>query len=300
MLDFKIFLTFIFIGLTVAEPQWHNSSDGKHYLIEGEAKYNWFRAKHECSRRDLQLVEIHTETENQALVQLLRSIFGTSTSLWLGANDLFSPDMDTKRPFYWSSSGKPMTFSYWLQGEPNNERNQEHCVHTFAFEPDFKWNDVSCSNQYGFICEEKNAHVEYRSSLNEKRDAVLKAMKKFADSLQQEDEKLLEVVHHTRSLITKNNQDVEAFLEMLNSSNNKSDASHDSDASDNDKESQTGQENNKNNREEESQFSPETNQMISELNDELERSTEEVYKKLLQQFDEVQRAIEEGLKNDSE
>ncbi|XP_075157278.1 lectin subunit alpha-like [Haematobia irritans] len=289
MVFLKLVLATVLIGLAIAEPQWYNSTNDKHYLIEGEAKYNWFRAKHECSRRDLQLVEIQSEAENQDLIQLLRKVFGTSTSLWLGANDQFNADMNTKRPFYWTTSGKTMTFSYWHQGEPNNERNQEHCVHTFSFNPDFRWNDVSCSNQYGFICEEKNGHIEYRSSLKEKREQVVKIMKKFSESLQHEDEKLLEIVHQTRSLITRNNNDVETFLEMVY---NKPSNWHDYNEGETEKDIT--------NRESESRFTPETNHVISELSEKLVRSSEKVYQKLSQQFQEVQRTIEEVLKNNSE
>ncbi|XP_061389114.1 lectin subunit alpha-like [Musca vetustissima] len=274
------FLALLLIEVVIAEPQWYNSSDGRQYLIESAAKYNWFRANHECSRRNLQLVEIQSESKNQALVQLLKNIFGKSTSLWLGGNDQFNTEISTNRPFYWSASGKTMTYSYWYPGEPNNERNQENCVQTFAYSPEFQWNDVSCSNQYGFICEHQRSHNKYSATLQEKRQHVVKAMKKFSDFMQHEKEKMLDVVHRTRNLIAKNNNEVEHFLEALENK-----ASHS--ASSDEKE----------NKQEITRLSSDINDHINELYEKLENSTPRISNRLSQELTEVEQKIEDVLRN---
>ncbi|XP_005187789.2 lectin subunit alpha [Musca domestica] len=273
-------LVLLFIGVAIAEPQWYNSSDGRQYLIESAAKYNWFRTNHECARRNLQLVEIQSESKNQALVKLLKSIFGTSTSLWLGGNDQFNSEISTNRPFYWSASGKGMTYSYWYPGEPNNERNQENCVQTFAYSPDFQWNDVTCTNQYGFICEDQHAHNKYYSTLREKRQHVMKAIKKFSESMQHEKEKVLEMVHRTRNLIAKNNKEVEEFLAALES-----------------KSSHNGGSDEAENKQEMKKVPTETNEHINELYEKLENSTPKIANRISQEQFEVERKIEDILGN---
>uniref|UniRef100_A0A1I8MSN1 Uncharacterized protein n=1 Tax=Musca domestica TaxID=7370 RepID=A0A1I8MSN1_MUSDO len=134
-------------------PQWHNSTD----------------ARHECARRNLQLVEIETKEKNEALLAVLKPIFGNSHNLWLGAMDEYNRDKNFKRPFYWSSSGKPMTFSYWSDNNPDNYKQDEHCVHTWASKSNYLWNDNRCDHsRFGFICEDHYLHAEQQKMLSEK------------------------------------------------------------------------------------------------------------------------------------
>ncbi|XP_073831779.1 lectin subunit alpha-like [Musca autumnalis] len=267
-----------FIGVVIAEPQWYNSTDGRQYLIERAAKYNWFRANHECTRRKLQLVEIQSESKNKALVQLLKSIFGTSASLWLGGHDQFNSEISTNRPFYWSASGKIMSYSYWYPGEPNNEHNQENCVHIFAHSPKFEWNDVSCTNQYGFICEAQHSHNKYFSTLQEKHQHVVRAIKKFSESMQHEKEKVVDVVHRTRNLIAKNNNEVEQFLEAMDHK-----SSHNANSAE------------KENQHEMKHVSLQINDHINELYEQLQSATPRISNRLSHEQFEVERKIEDVL-----
>ncbi|XP_061389169.1 lectin subunit alpha-like [Musca vetustissima] len=150
-------------------PQWHNSTDGRQYLIEGDEKYNWFQAFHECARRNLQLVEIDSQKKNDALIAVLKPLFGNSHNLWLGAMDEFTRDKNYKRPFYWSSSGKPMTFTYWSDHNPDNDLHKEHCVHTWSKKSNYLWNDNNCdSARFGYICEDHHLHVQHQQVLSGK------------------------------------------------------------------------------------------------------------------------------------
>ncbi|XP_013112297.2 lectin subunit alpha [Stomoxys calcitrans] len=154
---YSLFVTLLvtFLNCVTAEPEIVTADDGTKFLIEMESKYNWFEALHECGRRNYQLVEVHDGDKHNTLLKTLNTFLGKSTNLWLGANDQFSGDRDLKRPFYWASSGKRMTFSHWCKDNPNNDDGEEHCVHTWEDVENFGWNDNTCTSKMGFVCEER-------------------------------------------------------------------------------------------------------------------------------------------------
>ncbi|TMW51198.1 hypothetical protein DOY81_003734 [Sarcophaga bullata] len=162
-------------GGVLATPQKHKASDGREYLIETEYKWNWFEAFHECARRNSQLVIIDSAQKNTAIINLLKKIIGHSRNLWLGGNDEFSSSRDHGRPFYWSATGKRFTFTFWSNDNPDNYRNQEHCVHIWESKPLYQWNDVGCGSKMGFICED-NYYVD---TCNRKLKTECDAVNKF-------------------------------------------------------------------------------------------------------------------------
>ncbi|XP_075156000.1 lectin subunit alpha-like [Haematobia irritans] len=171
-INLKIVIGFVFslISITEAVPQWRNTTDGQQFLIDGDQKYNWFQAFHECARRNMQLVEVHSQVKNQALIAILKPLYGNSHNFWLGANDEYNKNKEFKRPFYWSSSGKPMTFAYWSHNNPDNDRHDEHCVHTWSSRSEYQWNDNHCDTaRLGFICEDHHLHADVMKSMEAKQ-----------------------------------------------------------------------------------------------------------------------------------
>ncbi|XP_073831778.1 lectin subunit alpha-like [Musca autumnalis] len=135
-----------------AIPNWLEAEDGHIYLIDAEQNFDWHQAVNECKRRGLRLVEIESLTKSDALDALLRNSFeGSLPNLWIGASDL-EVSGEKNRPFYWSMSGKRMTFSNWANKQPDNYKGNEHCVHIYS-PYNLKWNDVPCTFKQGFICE---------------------------------------------------------------------------------------------------------------------------------------------------
>jgi hypothetical protein len=63
--------------------------------------------------------------------------------LWLGLNDI-----DKDGEFRWTDD-RPVSFTLWEKGEPNNVRNSEHCV---AMRWGYNWNDYQCSFKAKFVC----------------------------------------------------------------------------------------------------------------------------------------------------
>ncbi len=64
---------------------------------------------------------------------------------WLGANDFQS-----EGNFVWESSGAPLSYLNWFEGEPNNLGGNEGCMH---FRTDGQWNDRPCQLVLPAMCE---------------------------------------------------------------------------------------------------------------------------------------------------
>uniref|UniRef100_A0A1I8PNP1 C-type lectin domain-containing protein n=1 Tax=Stomoxys calcitrans TaxID=35570 RepID=A0A1I8PNP1_STOCA len=159
------------LHLVSGTANWHTASDGRQYLIEEAAKYNWHQAMNQCSRQGLQLVVIDNESKNEALTTLLRAVFGTSRDLWIGHHDEFNTKKDKLRNWYSMSTGEALPFNYWHSGEPNNHWG-EHCAQIYG-RANFHWNDADCSSKYfGYICEEHLRTTQCRANLEFKRNAT--------------------------------------------------------------------------------------------------------------------------------
>jgi hypothetical protein len=73
--------------------------------------------------------------------------FQPQGGFWLGATDNLK-----EGSWIWQSSGKPMTYSKWAAGEPNNCCGGENCLQMNAFSGG-AWNDAVCTNLVSVLCE---------------------------------------------------------------------------------------------------------------------------------------------------
>ncbi|XP_023301471.2 lectin subunit alpha-like [Lucilia cuprina] len=165
-------ICFALLEAVSTTQQLYKASDGSDYLIETELKYNWYQAWHECARRNYQLVEIESAAKNNAIIDLLKKVIGKSHNLWLGGNDEYSTNRDYARPFFWSATGQQFTFTFWSNNNPDNYRNNEHCVHIWQEKSMFEWNDNDCTVKMGFICEPNHLVQKYRKDLQDNCDAL--------------------------------------------------------------------------------------------------------------------------------
>lgn len=72
---------------------------------------------------------------------------------WTGGTDLAE-----EGSFFWMSSGRPIVFTNWNAGEPNNFKyengEEEHCLELWNRDgKGLKWNDSPCSFETYFVCE---------------------------------------------------------------------------------------------------------------------------------------------------
>lgn len=72
---------------------------------------------------------------------------------WISGTDLAD-----EGHFFWMANGRPITFTNWNAGEPNNFRyengEEENCLELWNRDgKGLKWNDSPCSFETYFVCE---------------------------------------------------------------------------------------------------------------------------------------------------
>lgn len=81
-------------------------------------------------------------------------LLGFVEAFWIGGTNL-----GNEPHFYWMGNKKPITFTDWLGGMPDNWQGNENCVEIWIALGS-KWNDRACSMLNNFICEEVNAEYD--------------------------------------------------------------------------------------------------------------------------------------------
>ncbi|ELK36684.1 Pulmonary surfactant-associated protein D [Myotis davidii] len=99
-------------------------------------------AEQVCAQAGGQLPSPRSAAENEALQHLLEAENK-------GAAFLSMTDAQTEGSFTYPG-GKPLVYSNWAPGEPNNNGGNEDCVEIFT---NGKWNDKSCGEKRLVICE---------------------------------------------------------------------------------------------------------------------------------------------------
>ncbi|XP_078090798.1 uncharacterized protein LOC144507536 [Mustelus asterias] len=114
--------------------------EGKCYQFSESSK-NWHEANLDCFSKQSYLIVIRT---NQQQNFMKATIMGQRC--WIGLNDL-----TVEGQWNWvDGTDSKATKMFWASGEPNNERNNEHCVEARF---DGKWNDAPCTFDFRWICE---------------------------------------------------------------------------------------------------------------------------------------------------
>ncbi|XP_042223061.1 macrophage mannose receptor 1-like isoform X2 [Homarus americanus] len=103
-------------------------------------KKNFSHARASCKQlgTDVDLASIHSPAEQAYLTAILGTM---EVNVWLG--------LRYSQTFQWVDQST-LTYTNWASGEPNGALHGEDCVH--AYFPNGEWNDIDCSNEYGYIC----------------------------------------------------------------------------------------------------------------------------------------------------
>jgi len=160
-------------GATWANGSWF-------YLYD--TKVPWDLAKKKCESVGGQLAVIK-DAETWACVRKLVS----RRECWLGGTD-------EKQEGTWKwVDGTPLSYTNWLDGEPNNSNNAEHYLSTSIQEDG--WLDVAkgYNANLGYVCQWKSAETDDLNRLRERwREAKAQAVKPINAKYRQELQKLLD------------------------------------------------------------------------------------------------------------
>lgn len=114
-------------------------------------RMTWAEADAYCKDQGGYLAAVESQEEYDQLVQLANQ--SGRKVLFLGAQ------RGADGNFHWTS-GDDLTFTAWMDGEPNNEGGSENCLVMFLVDGQWVWSDVpnDLSSYYGessvgFICE---------------------------------------------------------------------------------------------------------------------------------------------------
>ncbi|CAJ1083950.1 lactose-binding lectin l-2-like [Xyrichtys novacula] len=124
-------------------PFWY-SFNGRCYKYVATTM-TWADAELHCLSQRANLVSIRNQAENNFVKTLIRNFDHSEGLTWIGLSDVHK-----ERRWLWSD-GCPARYFFWAAGEPNNNQNVEHCVHS-NFGPQKRWNDVRCSAVYPSVC----------------------------------------------------------------------------------------------------------------------------------------------------
>merc|ERR1719295_2409546 len=161
-------------AMASCSPPWKSLDTGC-YLFQ-EWNSTWYNARRECKQSGGYLVEIDSWQEQDAIESEIadRGWDGNSHfGFWIGLTDIFHDGT-----WVWDNLGKPLDYSKWASGEPNNYNGAQHCVamkvwgSVYDVDNDFKWDDISCDtiktgnfsgldNTIGYICEAAGSSMTY-------------------------------------------------------------------------------------------------------------------------------------------
>ena len=117
----------------------------KEYLVHVGGK-SYAEALAYCKTKGGKLVEPKSAQANNDIIDLAKAIGIQANIIWIGINDI-SQEGD----FRYASDGKPLTYTNWNPGQPDDSGNNEDCVLLWN-KYEFKWNDAPCSLKRSFIC----------------------------------------------------------------------------------------------------------------------------------------------------
>lgn len=124
-------------------PPWWVSAQGSCYIFsQGQAK--WDKAQNHCLAAGAHLVIVGDPEEQDFLMEQV-----SAPAYWLGLKVVREAG---KTQLYRWVDGTQLNYSYWDEGEPNDHKELEDCVHMRS---SGRWNDMSCDNRYNWICEKK-------------------------------------------------------------------------------------------------------------------------------------------------
>ncbi|KAF6718692.1 C-type lectin domain family 4 member M [Oryzias melastigma] len=120
-------------------------------------KKSWHDSRTDCISRGADLIVIESSDEQKFVSNRYRQLMGNKNSwedgFWIGLIDTHA-----EGTFVWVNNVTELEPRYWMNGEPNNYRDQEDCVTTVnsGRNPWKTRNDLNCEEERHWICEKKS------------------------------------------------------------------------------------------------------------------------------------------------
>ncbi|XP_050520580.1 C-type lectin 37Db isoform X2 [Daktulosphaira vitifoliae] len=116
-------------------------------------KANWYKAAQYCRYHGMHLASISSQEENDKLEKYIKDFGMGHEHFWTSGTD-----QAEEGTFFWLANGRPIGFTNWNAGEPNNFKyengEEEHCLELWNRDgKGLKWNDSPCSFETYFVCE---------------------------------------------------------------------------------------------------------------------------------------------------
>ena len=120
---------------------------GATWLPVADPGLTWAEAEQACVDLGGHLASIHSDEEQQCVVDLTTDAGTPGVGAWIGLLE-----ENNEGEFNWSD-GTPFDYDAWLAGEPNNDSGGiGDCGHTWL-DSGGVWNDIICTRtDVGYIC----------------------------------------------------------------------------------------------------------------------------------------------------
>nr|QNH85696.1 C-type lectin 4 [Anadara sativa] len=150
---YNVYGTFLFLmvayiissGVLAAncEPGWREFKNNC-YLFN-KSKTNWRDARKFCEGKQASLATVTSLDKHNYITEQI--ILEDTSHTWIGGNDIGREGL-----WVWERTGEHFKFTKWHTGQPDNDKNNGHCLLMDAGYG-FAWNDITCVNSYSFVCE---------------------------------------------------------------------------------------------------------------------------------------------------
>ncbi len=145
-----------------------------HTYLYIKHKINWYNANNACESQEAHLLIINTEQENDFIKQIIND------NTWLGLSDV------ENEGFWKWVNGEPLSFSDWMERQPDNTANLEHYAYYNLNAEYYNWNDRDDIADYKFIYEYDFEITETEVLVNYKNDLIMNVdiyIEEFTDSI---------------------------------------------------------------------------------------------------------------------
>ncbi|XP_053537654.1 macrophage mannose receptor 1 isoform X1 [Ictalurus punctatus] len=180
--------------LLLSAGLWAPALSASRQFYAVEENRDWSEAQTWCRENYTDLATIENQEEMDAVKDLLK---GKGGNFWIGLkqNQTYW-HIYKNRSWYWSD-GAPYNYTYWQNGEPNNEEG-DNCVEVYS--GNNTWNDAGCHHHHSFVCYKKRTPLTVITEKKTWREALRYCRQNHVDLVSVDSQEMQDWVE----VVTKN------------------------------------------------------------------------------------------------